>query len=87
MASNKYLELQEFSDSDLVAELESTEGEHQKMRFDHAVKGLDNPMELRIMRKDIARIKTEIRRRQLGQMDEAALAKRSKIRERRRWKK
>ena len=87
MASNKYLELQEFSDSDLVSELEGTEVEHQKMRFDHAVKGLDNPMELREMRKDIARIKTEIRRRQLAQMDEAALAKRSKIRARRRWKK
>lgn len=87
MASNKFLELQEFSDTDLVAELESTEAEHLKMRFDHAVKGLNNPMELREMRKDIARIKTEIRRRQLAQMSEADLAKRSKIRERRRWKK
>ena len=87
MASNKFLELQEFSDADLVSELEGTQAEYQKMRFDHAVKGLDNPMELREMRKDIARIKTEIRRRQLAQMSEAELGKRSKIRERRRFKK
>lgn len=87
MASNKFLELQEFSDADLVSELDSTEAEYQKMRFDHAVKGLDNPMELREMKKDVARLKTEIRRRQLAQMSEQELAKRSKIRERRRWKK
>ena len=87
MASNKFLELQEFSDTDLVSELEGTEAEYQKMKFDHAVKGLDNPMELREMRKDIARIKTEIRRRQLAQMSEQELGKRSKIRERRRWNK
>ena len=87
MASNKFLELQEFSDTDLVSELENTEMEYQKMRFDHAVKGLDNPMELREMRKDIARIKTEIRRRQITQMSEAELAKRSKIRQRRRLNK
>ena len=87
MASNKFLELQEFSDADLVSELENTQAEYQKMRFDHAVKGLDNPMELREMRKDIARIKTEVRRRQLANMSETELAKRSKIRERRRFKK
>lgn len=87
MASNKFLELQSFSDEDLVAELDTTETEYQKMRFDHAVKGLDNPMELREMRKDVARIKTEIRRRQLAQMSEEELAKRSKIRARRRWNK
>lgn len=84
MASNKFLELQEFSDVDLLAELESTEAEYQKMRFDHSVKGLDNPMELPEMRKDVARLKTEVRRRELSRMDEAQLAKRSKIRARRR---
>ena len=84
MASNKFLELQEFSDVDLYGELESTQAEYQKMRFDHSVKGLDNPLELREMRRDIARIKTEIRRRELSKMSESELAKRSKIRERRR---
>ena len=87
MASSKYLELQELSDADLQSELSETSSEYQKLRFDHAVKGLDNPMELREMKKDIARIKTEIRRRQIAQMSEAELAKRSKIRQRRRLNK
>ncbi len=84
MASKKFLELKDFTDTDLLSELEGTEASYQKMRFDHAVKGLDNPLELREMRRDVARIKTEIRRRELAQMTPEQLAKRSKIRERRR---
>ena len=87
MASSKFLELQEFSDADLLTELDSTEAEYAKMRFDHNVQGLDNPMELKEVRKDVARIKTEIRRRELAKMSEAQLAKRSKIMARRRWNK
>jgi large subunit ribosomal protein L29 len=86
MASKKFLELQDFSDTDLIAELEATEAEYQKMKFDHAVKGLDNPLTLREMRRDIARLKTEARRRELAQLTPEELAKRSKIRERRRRK-
>lgn len=85
MASKKYLELQEFNDADLLTELEGIEAEYHKMRFDHNVKGLDNPMEMKELRKDIARLKTEIRRRELANMSEAQLAKRSKIRARRSW--
>jgi large subunit ribosomal protein L29 len=86
MASKKYLELQELTDAELVAELEGAEADYNKARFDHSVKGLDNPLELRDMRRDIARINTEARRRELAQMTPDELAKRSKIRERRRRK-
>ncbi|MEZ4931651.1 MAG: 50S ribosomal protein L29 [Saprospiraceae bacterium] len=64
----------------MQTELEGIEAEYHKMRFDHNVKGLDNPMEMKELRKDIARLKTEIRRRELANMSEAQLAKRSKIR-------
>ncbi len=83
MPSNKFLELQEFADADLAGELEQLEAQYRKMHFDHAIKGLDNPLVLRDMRKDIARIKTEMRRREIAAMDTAALAGRSKIRSRR----
>lgn len=84
MASKKFLELQDLSNEDLLGELEATEKDFLKMRFDHAVKGLDNPMELREMRRDIARLQTEKRRRELSGMEPTQVAKRSKIRERRR---
>lgn len=86
MATKKYLELQEFSDTDLQAQLEETQSRYQKMKFDHAITGLDNPLLLREVRRDIARLSTEIRRRQLAATSEEELANRSKIRARRRAK-
>ncbi|RMG79515.1 MAG: 50S ribosomal protein L29 [Bacteroidetes bacterium] len=86
MASKKFLELQDFSNEELLAELAETSAQYQKLKFDHAIKGLDNPLVLREVRRDIARLNTEVRRRQLAEMDEAALAKRSKIRARRKKK-
>jgi len=87
MATKKFLELQEFSDADLQSELQQTQTQFQKLKFDHAIKGLDNPIVLRDVRRDIARLRTEIRKRELAAMDETKLANRSKIRARRRSKK
>lgn len=83
MASKKFIELQEFSDADLISEVKETEAQFQKLKFDHAIKGLDNPIILREVRKDIARLKTEVRNRELKAMSEDQLSKRSKIRFRR----
>ncbi len=87
MATKKFLELQDFSKDDLVAELKATESQYQKLTFDHAITGLDNPLVLREVRRDIARLKTEVRRRELSEMNEEQLAGRSKIRRRRRNRK
>ncbi len=84
MASSKFQELQSFSDEDLKAELLTTEEQFGKLKFDHAVRGLDNPLRLTEARKDIARLKTEVRRREIAAMTEEEIASRSKIRERRR---
>jgi len=84
MASKKFLELQEYSDVDLLAELEETQSRYQKMQFDHAITGLENPMLLREVRRDVARLATEARRRELAQATPEALSMRSKIRARRR---
>jgi len=84
MATKKYLELKGFSDEDLASELTQTEIQYQKLKFDHAIKGLDNPLVLREVRRDIARLRTEIRRRELANMSEEQLSGRSRIRARRR---
>jgi len=82
MASKKFIELQEFTDEQLLNELTETKAQYQKLKFDHALKGLENPLSIRGVRRDIARMNTEARRRELDGLDEAALAKRSKIRKR-----
>lgn len=83
MASKKYLELQEFADADLLNQLQQSEKDFQKQKFDHAIKGLDNPIVLKDIRRDIARLKTEARRRELAKMSAEQMANRSKIRTRR----
>ncbi|MGB3548910.1 MAG: 50S ribosomal protein L29 [Saprospiraceae bacterium] len=87
MASNKFLELQAFSDDDLRAEHAKTVEGLDKMKFDHAVAGIENPMQLREVRRDVARMKTELRRRELAAATPEQLAKRDRIRRRRKSKK
>lgn len=86
MATKKFLELQEFNDQELANELKETQQQYLKLNFDHSVKGIDNPLLLRDMRRDIARINTEIRKREISKMSEKELDSRSKIRSRRRKK-
>jgi len=87
MATKKFLELQDFTDEELQQELVEAQNEYVSLKFDHSVAGLENPMILRSLRRDIARLKTEIRRRELEKMTPEELAKREKIRFRRRVKK
>ena len=66
MASKKFIEVQEFTDEDLINELVETQTHFKKMKFDHAIKGLDNPLNIRAVRRDISRLSTEVRRRELA---------------------
>ena len=84
MPSKKFLELQEFTDAELASELKELLVQQKKLQFDHAIKGLDNPLVLKDVRRDVARLKTESRKRVLAAMTPEQLAKRSKIRFRRR---
>lgn len=84
MATKKFIELQDFTVEQLQSELDQTEKQYQKLEFDHALKGLENPLALREVRRDIARLKTEIRRREISEMSPEQLANRSKKINRRR---
>ena len=84
MASKKFLELKDFSLEELRAELDAIQTEYKNLKFDNALKGLDNPLVIRERRRDIARLNTEIRRRELEACTPEELASRSKIRARRR---
>ena len=81
MATKKFLELKEFSAEELMNELNVTQEQYGKMKFEHAIRGLENPLTLREVRRDIARLKTEFRRREL---DDVEATSRTKIRARRR---
>ena len=86
MASEKYKQLQEMSDVDLQKELEGTLSQYQRLRFDHVIKGLENPIGLRDVRRDIARLRTELRKRELSALPAESIAQRTRLRARRRSK-
>lgn len=77
-------EFKDLNTEDLQYELESATLKYQKLKFDHSTIGLQNPLELREVRRDIARIKTELRTREIAAMSDEELANRSKKRNRRR---
>jgi large subunit ribosomal protein L29 len=86
MATKKFIELQDMADADLVNEFKETKVQLNKLKLDHAVRGIENPLVIREVRRDVARLKTEVRRREIAAMDESALAGRANIRRRRRIK-
>lgn len=58
--------LKDLSETDLTARIQEDELRLKKLEFAHAISPLENPMSIRGLRKDIARLKTELRKRQLA---------------------
>ena len=54
------------SDTDLQARLNEDKLRLKKLKFAHAISPLENPMTIRSIRKDLARLKTELNKRKLG---------------------
>ncbi len=68
MANKKYefnKSLKDFSEADLKVRLTEDTVRLKKLEFAHAISPLENPMSIRNLRKDIARIKTQIKNRLL----------------------
>lgn len=59
-------EIRALSDEELEKKLEDLKTELFNLRFQAATGQLENPMRIRAIRKDIARIKTILRERELG---------------------
>ena len=61
----KINKIKEMSSPDLEKELGELKNELFKLRFSLATNGLDKPMKIKEVKKDIARIKTVLRQREL----------------------
>ena len=58
--------LKDLSDVDLKARIQEDEMRLKKLEFAHAISPLENPMSIRSLRKDLARLKTEQKKRALA---------------------
>ena len=61
----KSAEIRELSVAELNQKLSDLKAELFNLRFQHAINQLDNPLRLQLVRKDIARVKTVIREKEL----------------------
>ena len=70
MANNKKADfnktLKELSQTDLQARIQEDTLRLKKLEFAHAISPLENPMSIRNLRKDIARLKTELKSKELA---------------------
>ena len=62
----KMNELKELDTKELVEKIENAETALQQMKLNHQVAPLENPSQIKIARRDIARLKTELRQRELN---------------------
>ena len=62
----KMNELKDLELKDLLEKVENAEEKLQQMKLNHSIAPLENPMQIKAVRRDIARMKTEIRQRELN---------------------
>ena len=58
-------DLSSLSEQDILRNIEEAETRLKRMKFSHAITPIDNPMSIRIMRRELDQLKTEKRRKQL----------------------
>ncbi len=59
----KQKEITQLSDADLKSRIGSFEDQLSKMKISHSVSPMENPLQIRSIRRSIARLKTELGKR------------------------
>ena len=62
----KTKEIRELETKDLVERIEAEVVKYNQMKLNHAITPLENPSQIKAVRRDIARMKTELRQRELN---------------------
>ena len=63
MSKTRKEDILQMSDEDIRMKISDDRENLQRMRFNHAISPLDNPMSLRSLRREIARLNTELNAR------------------------
>jgi large subunit ribosomal protein L29 len=59
-------EIADLTTDEVIEKIEIESENYNKLKLNHHVAALENPVQLRLKRKDIARLKTELRKRELS---------------------
>ena len=63
----KSSEIKELTTKELLERIDNEKSQLTRLKLNHAVSPLDNPLKITETRKDIARLKTELRKRELNE--------------------
>ena len=63
MGKVKKEDIKEYSTEELIEKVKDERSKYRKSQFNHTVSPLDNPLSLKFMRRDIARLLTELTER------------------------
>ena len=58
--------IQGLNEQDLAVRIQEDELRLKKLEFAHAISPLENPMSIRNLRREVARLKTALKKKQLG---------------------
>ena len=58
--------IQSLNEQDLKARIQEDELRLKKLEFAHALSPLENPMSIRVLRREVARLKTELAKKKLS---------------------
>lgn len=72
MSTSRREDIAQMSVADLKQKIHDDRERFRSMRFNHAVSPLENPMMLRTLRREIARLETEVRKRAMATTQEQA---------------
>ena len=62
----KAKEIKELETKDLTERVEAEVAKYNQMKLNHSITPLENPSQIKAVRRDIARMKTELRQRELN---------------------
>jgi len=70
MAKKKKINFKDLTTVEVNEKLKEERAHYKKLKFNHAVSQLENPLTLRQSRRDIARMITELKKRDMAQQTE-----------------
>ncbi len=62
----KSAEIKELSDKEIIEKIQTQKAELNKIKLNHAISPLENPNVIKNTKKVVARLKTELRKRELS---------------------
>lgn len=63
----KTSEIKELTTKEIQERLDAEKEQLVRMKLNHSISPLDNPLQIRVVRKTIARLATELRQREINQ--------------------